>query len=270
MPAAPVPDAGLPVAMLPAAALPDERVATAPTPAPPVLASEFDSVLRSARTQAELEPEPWWTTPIPAASALPPALTPALTPTDAFENPDVEGAARPTPESRGADLELDSTLPPPLGATDAGASAPDSTETVQSLPSRHSSVPSSTRATRIVIWVGVAVLAVIVLVGLFLLGQRLAGSAALLPVAAPTASATPTATPTPTPTPEVTAMQRRASTPGTLCSVANACSPMGRPGTRFSPSPTAPPRTAPSLSTAGPSAAMPRRPSPARPPWPRR
>ncbi|MBG6214436.1 MAG: hypothetical protein LH475_08605 [Cryobacterium sp.] len=57
------------------------------------------------------------------------------------------------------------------------------------------------------IWAAVGLLALIVLVGLFYLGQRLVASP--VPVAPPTtsASAIPTPTPTPTPAAEITAVQ---------------------------------------------------------------
>lgn len=99
--------------------------------------------------------------------------------------PGLEGTAPEGTDPEGIDLE----------GTDPEAGA----------PSRHSSAPTSRKATRIVIWAGVVIVACIVLVGLFLLGQRLAGTAAPVAVATPTASPSPT--PTPTPAPEVTAMQ---------------------------------------------------------------
>ncbi|WP_104129864.1 hypothetical protein [Cryobacterium sp. N21] len=75
-------------------------------------------------------------------------------------------------------------------------------------PSRHRSrrvLAGGTQAT--LVWTAVGLLALIVLVGLFYLGQRLVASPVAAP--APTQSATPTPTPTPTPTrtPEITAVQ---------------------------------------------------------------
>lgn len=80
------------------------------------------------------------------------------------------------------------------------------------VPSRHRSrrgAPGVTQA--VLIWTAVGLLVLIVLVGLFFLGQRLVASP--VPIAAPTASAWPTPTPTPTPSPspdrltEITAAQ---------------------------------------------------------------
>lgn len=90
----------------------------------------------------------------------------------------------------------------------AGTATAIEAPTAAESPNRHRSGRNNdgTRQAGLV-WTAVGLLAAIVLVGLFYLGQRLAGSP--VPVAAPTESAspTPTLTPTPTPTPEITAMQ---------------------------------------------------------------
>ncbi|OUE30226.1 hypothetical protein BFL35_11255 [Clavibacter michiganensis] len=64
-------------------------------------------------------------------------------------------------------------------------------------PPRGPRGPGGTRRTGL--WVGGAILLVLLLVGLFYLGQRLGSAGA--PDAAPVATATPEATPTPSPTP---------------------------------------------------------------------
>ena len=87
--------------------------------------------------------------------------------------------------------------------------APSSAAPSAEPPSRHRSqrgAPGTRQAA--LVWTAVGLLAVIVLVGLFYLGQRLVASP--VPVAAPAASDSPTPTPptpTPTPTPEATTMQ---------------------------------------------------------------
>lgn len=68
--------------------------------------------------------------------------------------------------------------------------------------------PAPTRATRpAVIWAVAALLAVVVLIALFLLGQRVAGTIVPPAVPTPTAAATATANPTPTPVAGPTAIQ---------------------------------------------------------------
>ncbi|TFC26075.1 hypothetical protein E3O25_11915 [Cryobacterium sp. TMT1-3] len=117
-----------------------------------------------------------------------------------------------------SDTEADAPDPAPgirLGETAADQptvllTKPDSTagnvDAGLEPPSRHRSrrsAPGTTQAT--LIWTAVGLLALIVLVGLYFLGQRLVPSPAAAP--APTASAAPTPTPTPTPIPEIAAAQ---------------------------------------------------------------
>ncbi|MDJ0377272.1 hypothetical protein [Cryobacterium sp. PH31-L1] len=97
-----------------------------------------------------------------------------------------------------------------LADADADADAEASTDRPRNTeaPNRHRSrrvLAEGTQAA--LVWTAVGLLALIVLVGLFYLGQRLVASPVAAP--APTQSATPTPTPSPTPTPipEVTAVQ---------------------------------------------------------------
>ena len=122
----------------------------------------------SAGPAAPAGPAPWWTTPLPQRAEVQP----------------VELAQSPA------------AMPAAVRTAAPSAAA----------PSHHRSrlgAPASRQAA--LIWMTVGLLALIVLVGLFFLGQRLVAS----PVAAPIASVSPTPTPTstPTPTPEITATQ---------------------------------------------------------------
>ena len=122
-----------------------------------------------AAVPAPASPAPWWTTPL----------------------------AQPV-ETDVTSIAVEPTALLPVSEAPAESEA----------PSRHRSrtgTPGTTQAA--VIWTAVGLLALVVLVGLFYLGQRLVAGPVL--VAAPTASAEPTPTPTstPTPTPEVTSAQ---------------------------------------------------------------
>jgi hypothetical protein len=183
VPAAP----DLPLDVAPAPDLPFEA-----TPAPDLpfevlpAATDVPVELPAARrTEADLEPDPWWTTPV---------QTP-LVPTDE------EAAATrllKTPEPA-ASVPV---VPLPL---DAPTVAPPLVATVGRQPAGRSGGGSARTAVRMLLWLILGLLGVAVLVALFYLGQKLVGGAA--PVAAPnaTATATPKTTPAPTPTPAPTA-----------------------------------------------------------------
>ncbi|TDW30076.1 hypothetical protein [Cryobacterium psychrophilum] len=173
------------------------------------------------RTEADLEPEPWWTTPesqktpqefelgaalpAPLGAALPAPLGAEGAPASALSGAGNDDREASVPDARaGESLEHSdpaaTVLPDPI--------ADDAEEPV--VPSRHSASSDPARtATRTVIWVGAVIVAIIILVGLFLLGQRLGSGGGPVALATPTATPTPSATPTPTPTPspEVTAAQ---------------------------------------------------------------
>ena len=127
----------------------------------------------SAGPAAPAGPAPWWTTPLPQRAEVQPVEL------------DQSPAAMPAAVRTAA----------PIAAAPSAAA-----------PSHHRSrlgAPASRQAA--LIWTTVGLLALIVLVGLFFLGQRLVAS----PVAAPIASVSPAPTPTstPTPTPELAATQ---------------------------------------------------------------
>ncbi|RJT86971.1 hypothetical protein D6T64_16125 [Cryobacterium melibiosiphilum] len=102
-------------------------------------------------------------------------------------------------------------MPKPLEPPVTRARAVDASEAAPVAALRHSSgrrVGIESKRPHTLVWVLAGIVVVIVLVGLFFVGQRLGGGA---PVAVATPMSTPSATPTPTPTPtaaaEVTAMQ---------------------------------------------------------------
>ncbi|WP_158251214.1 hypothetical protein [Cryobacterium sp. Y11] len=164
-------------------------------------------------------PAPWWTTPLstpvsPAASAAAstdPASTDPASTDPASTDPTTAAAGTPpaAPNAAPVNRERDAATTVLPAATTVLPVAPN-----VAAPRRHRSRRSAPGARQAaLIWTAVGLLTIIVLVGLFYLGQRLVASP--VPVAAPaaSASATPTPTPTltptatPTPTPEVTAMQ---------------------------------------------------------------
>ena len=60
--------------------------------------------------------------------------------------------------------------------------------------------PPQPRSQKIIMWASIGVIAVVVLIGLFILGTRIGAPIAAAPTPTPSASVTPTPTPTPTPT----------------------------------------------------------------------
>jgi hypothetical protein len=91
------------------------------------------------------------------------------------------------------------------GSDDLDDAAPAaSAQTPPSQPVAH----ATRRNSRAIVWTAIALAAVLVLIGLFVLGTRLPALFAAAPVASPTPTATPTPTPTPTVTPKPTAAQR--------------------------------------------------------------
>jgi len=137
-------------------------------------------------------PAPWWTTPLPQrdeAEVEPEAATDE--PTELLRAPGAPGEIV------------------PAASTFAGTAARTAVPSAAA-PSHHRSrlgAPASRQAA--LIWTTVGLLALIVLIGLFFLGQRLVASPVAAPVAAPMASVSPTQTSTSTsaPTPEITATQ---------------------------------------------------------------
>ncbi|WP_105036311.1 hypothetical protein [Cryobacterium aureum] len=139
--------------------------------------------------------------PVPSTAEL---ITPAPAPAAAVVPEAVE-------EQATAATEL-------LPVSAADADAPDSGASIRLAETdqpTHTEAPSRHRSRRVLaggtqaalVWTAVGLLALIVLVGLFYLGQRLVASPVAAP--APTQSATPTPTPSPTPrpVPEITAAQ---------------------------------------------------------------
>ena len=220
VPAAPVPAAPVPAAPAPAAD-PEPTQPLTKTPAPP------------KRSPADLEAAPWWTTPaqsrlVPTAEEETAALgrrTPAAPPSplDTGVAPRTTAAADsatapvsrhssheavPLPEPAPAGLPVSAATA--AAATGAATAAPGHDAHVAPAPSADEPGPRRRgpadggpprRPTkRDLRWVGGAVIAVLVIIGLFFLGQSLGDT----PVAAPTesASAEPDASTAPTPAPE--------------------------------------------------------------------
>ncbi|MGO4690288.1 hypothetical protein [Glaciibacter sp. 2TAF33] len=207
LPDAPVRDATAPDA--PASGAPASGATTpgetVPEPAP-VRATPAPRI----RDEIDLEPAPWWTTPVQKP----------LVPTD-----DEASRLLPTPATA-ADA---ATIPAPLvvagGVDDAHAASAEGIRADQvgtgtndvdgtgAVPRRtRRGGPAATangsgdgrnpsRPIRTLIWIAAGVLAIVILVGLFFLGQQLGGAPAPAPTPTPTQT-TPTQTPTPTPTPE--------------------------------------------------------------------
>lgn len=126
---------------------------------------------------------PWWTTPIVSAAA------------EARPSLDVPTAVLPQP-----------LTPPVNGARAVQASEAMPVAALQHSSGRRVGIEAKRPSSLVLVLSGLVV--VIVLVGLFFVGQRLGGGT---PVAVATPTSTPAATPTPTPTPtaaaEITAMQ---------------------------------------------------------------
>ncbi|TFD48186.1 hypothetical protein E3T55_14050 [Cryobacterium frigoriphilum] len=176
---------------------------------------------------AAAAPAPWWTTPIASAGAPDAAVASGpdesvVEPASVVE-PDREPGHEPGHEPADAATVVmpaaapaarTTVMPEPLPpASRPRALAAAAAQPVAAL--RHSSgrrVGIEARRPRTLVWVLAGVLVVIVLVGLFFVGQRLGGGAPVAvstPTSTPSAAATPTAAPTPTPTAaaEITAMQ---------------------------------------------------------------
>ena len=181
--------------------------------------------------------EPVVPTAAELAAAEPERSEPYPTETDLVESQriDVESAqpSAAVPEPVAVNYESATALLPVAGAgtagVDAAAASPDAAiadaessnaassnaaspnaaiadASSAAAPNRHRSRRGSPGARQAaLIWTAVGLLALIVLVGLFFLGQRLVDSK--VPIAAPTPAPSATPTPTPTPTPEITAMQ---------------------------------------------------------------
>jgi hypothetical protein len=146
--------------------------ATASQPAPDAPST------RRIRDEIEAEPAPWWTTPVQKP----------LIPTEE-ETRLMPAAVAPVVEPA-ADAPADASADASAGGT--GGSGTGRT-------------PSPSRAMRVLIWVAAGLLALVLLIGLFFLGQQLGGASA--PAPAPSSTATPTPTSTPTPTPEAVGPQ---------------------------------------------------------------
>ncbi|MDH6235280.1 hypothetical protein H4V99_000025 [Cryobacterium sp. CG_9.6] len=156
-------------------------------------------------TEADLEPEPWWITPEPRKTPQDFALGAAGPHASTLASD--ESADVPEQMNDGNESSTTSVVEDLPATTVLQAEATmTNTPTEPAVPSRHAAPNGPARtATRTVIWVGAVLLAIIILVGLFLLGQNLASAGAPVPTA--TATPTPSATPTPTPTVKVTAAQ---------------------------------------------------------------
>ncbi|HZK59688.1 MAG TPA: hypothetical protein VFC59_07490 [Cryobacterium sp.] len=162
-----------------------------PAEVPPAPEPAFEAVpaTRVIRSEADLEPAPWWTTP--AQTPLVPTAEEAAA-TQLLRTPGPAASVRVAPLPPGAP-----TLAAPVSAP---VSAPAAAAAGGRAPRREAAGDGRTSATtRTLIWIAAGLLGVVVLVGLFFLGQRLVGGGA--PVAAPSATLAATATPTPTPTP---------------------------------------------------------------------
>jgi hypothetical protein len=145
--------------------------AAAPAPDAALTGATPDSEppTRRIRDEIELEPAPWWTTPV---------QKPLIR---------TEEETRLLPSSA-TDEELPPTAEP---STVAGpADGVDGSRNGR----------TSSHSKRMLMWVGAGVLAVGILVGLFFLGQQLGGSSAPVPAPISTQAKTPTPTPTPTAT----------------------------------------------------------------------
>jgi len=190
---------------VPPAALNPEQPLTKPPAAP-------------RRNAADLEPAPWWTTPAQArlaptdeeaaaavrrrSSAIPPSpLGTAAVPDGVASG----AAAPPLPQPRSAHAAPPRSAEPPAGppaalpvaavATDSHAVPADEKPSERQGRRAGAGGSGGIPPRRILIGAAGFLLAVLVIVGLFFLGQNLGGT----PVAAPTESAA-SATPTPTPT----------------------------------------------------------------------
>ena len=156
---------------------PDSPLATEPTTS-------------GIRSEADLEPAPWWTTPV-QTPLVPTADEAAATELLRTPVPAASAQVAPTPPLFDA---------PTVVAAAALGVAPAAPVTVDRGASSRGASDGGTAntTTRTLTWIAAGLLVVIVLVGLFFLGQKLASGVA--PVASTTPSATSSATPTPTPT----------------------------------------------------------------------
>ncbi|MDO4100941.1 septum formation family protein [Clavibacter michiganensis] len=129
-----------------------------------------------------------------------PAAAPAAAPRPDRDAPTAAVPAaspRPDPTPRPAPVPPPYAAPPAPRAPAPRAPVLDTVRMPAPPAAAHPRGPRGPRRTGL--WVGGAILLVLLLVGLFYLGQRLGSAAA--PDAAPVATATPEATPTPSPTP---------------------------------------------------------------------
>jgi hypothetical protein len=143
---------------------------------------------------------------VSVSAAAVPAAVPAAAPATAIFHP--AAASTRAASARAASARAASAR----SATRAGAGDPAGPPAGPDGAGRRSSgrPPAGGTGRRIpprLLWIGAGLLIVIVLVGLFFLGQRLVGGTAPINAASPSAAATKTPTPTPTPTPEPTGPQ---------------------------------------------------------------
>jgi hypothetical protein len=136
-----------------------------------------ESETRVISAPAALEPAPWWTTTVQTPLVPTAEETTQLLPAQRIAAEIPEPSVPPSPDERG-----DSAVQ----RRPSGARTPGRTATA-------------------LLWIAAGLLAIVVLVGLFLLGQRLGGGPT--PVAAPTATQTAAPTPTPTEVPAPTGLQ---------------------------------------------------------------
>ena len=236
IPAAAPPAAVTPAAPVPAAPVPAAPVPAAPVPAAPVPAADPEPTQPLTKTPApprrapaDLEAAPWWTTPaqsrlVPTAEEESAALgrrTPATPPSplDTGVAPRTSAPSSATaPVSRHSD-HVPRAQPAPAALPVSAVTAAAATGAATAVPGHDAHAapapaaddpgprrggpaggwPPRRPARRDLVWAGRIVVAVLVIIGLFFLGQSLGDA----PVAAPTESApTEPAASTPTTAPE--------------------------------------------------------------------
>ena len=168
-----------------------------PAPEAPDSPLATETTTSGIRSEADLEPAPWWTMPV-QTPLVPTADETAATELLRTPVPAASAQVAPTPPPFDAPIVV---------AAAALGVAPAAPVTVDRGASSRGGSGGGTAntTTRPLTWIAAGLLAVIVLVGLFFLGQKLAGGVA--PVASTTPSATSSALPTPAPTVEATGPQ---------------------------------------------------------------